>query len=115
MNDTPNYAVVAEPAIYTEQEMTIVRRELERFQELLETLRTDFNNYKHMIQDRAWNAKRILIDLDHNVATACSLHVLCNSNAMFLDGYNNARVSEVLHLLSIDNVAKLKSLQSSQE
>lgn len=114
MNDTPNYAVVAEPAIYTEAEMQIIVDKLQDANERLETLRTDFNNYRAIGQERGWNLQRFLTELNHNSETALKLHNLCHNNSAFMAGYNNARVSDVLHLLTEDNIAKLKELKESQ-
>lgn len=115
MNDTPNYAVIAEPAIYTEQEMKVVVDKLQDANERLEKLRTDFNNYRSMMQDRAWEAQRIFLDIDRNVQAAEQLHFLIGNSATFMEGYNHVRVTEVLFLLTEDNIAKLKELKESQE
>lgn len=115
MNDSTNYAVVAEPAIYTEQEMKIIRFELDQAHETIKTLRGDFNNYRSMMQDRAWKAQGIFLGIDRNVQAAEQLHFLISNSATFMEGYNNARVSEVLSLLTQDNIAKLKELKESQD
>ena len=104
----------AEPAIYTEQEMKIVLDKLQDANERLETLRTDFNNYREMMHERGYNARNILFDIDRNVETARNLHLLCSNTETFMTGYNNARVSEVLQLLTEDNILKLKNLKESQ-
>jgi len=118
MNDSSNignYALNAEPAIFTQQEMTIARMEISRLNDELDTLRSEFNLYRRKIEDRGWNAKRILDDLTMNVETMRLLHRLCDNNAAFTEGYNNARVSEVLSLLTEDNTTKLHNLQFPQE
>jgi len=115
MNDSTNYAVNAEPAIYTQQEMTVVRMEISRLNDELDTVRSEFNVYRRKIEDRGWNAKRILDSLTMNVETMRLLHRLCDNNAVFSEGYNNARVSEVLSLLTEDNTTKLHDLQFPPE
>ena len=112
--NTCNYAIEAEPAIYTEQEMKIVLDKLQDANERIETLRTDFNNYREMMHERGYNARNILFDIDRNVETARNLHLLCSNTETFMTGYNNARVSEVLQLLTEDNILKLKNLKESQ-
>ena len=114
MNDTPNYAVVAEPAIYTEQEMKVVVDKLQDANERLVTLGTDFDNYRARAQERKWNLQRILVEINRNSEIALKLHNLRVNNAAFMEGYNNARVAEVLDLLTEDNIAKLKELKESQ-
>lgn len=120
MNDTNDtmerpYALLSEPAIYTEAEMKIMVDKLQDANERLETLRTDFNNYRAMMQERAWKAQGIFLGIDRNVQAAEQLHFLIGNSATFMEGYNNARVAEVLFLLTEDNIAKLKELKESQE
>lgn len=106
--NTCNYAIEADPALYTEQEVQKIREELE-------TLRIDFNNYRALMQERKWNLQHILADTNRNLEIALKLHNLCVNSASFIEGYNNARVLEVLHLLTEDNLAKLKNLKESQD
>ena len=108
------YALLSEPAIYTEAEMQIMVDKLQDANERLETLRTDFNNYRAIAQERGWNLQRILVEINRNSEIALKLHNLRVNNAAFMEGYNNARVAEVLHLLTEDNIAKLKELKESQ-
>lgn len=107
MSDSENYALNTNPAIYTEAEMQHVR-------DALETLRNDFNNYRTMMQERGWNAQRIINHIDHNVVTMQHLQVLCNTNPIFSDGYNHKQVSDMLCTLTDDNISKLKALRESQ-
>ena len=113
-NEKP-YALTCDPPCYTEQEMNTIRFELDQAHETIKTLRTDFNNYRAMMQDRAWKAQGIFLGIDRNVQAAEQLHFLVGNSATFMEGYNNARVAEVLFLLTEDNIAKLKELKESQE
>ena len=113
-NERP-YALTCDPPCYTETEMKIVRMEITRLHDELDTVRTEFNDYRRKIEDRGWNAKRILDELTMNVETMRLLHRLCDNNAVFSEGYNNARVSEVLSLLTEDNTTKLHNLQFPPE
>ena len=115
MNDSTNYAVTAEPTIYTVAEMKVVRDELNISNGIIESLRSQFFDYKYKIQDKGWKAQSIVLDLDRNIQAAEQLHLLCGNSETFMEGYNNARTSEVLFLLTQDNMLKLKELKELQE
>ena len=115
MNDSTNYAVTAEPTIYTEAEMKVVRDELNISNGIIESLRSKFFDYKYKIQDKGWKVQNIVLDLDRNVKVAEQLHLLCGNSATFMEGYNNERTSEVLFLLTQDNMLKLKELKELHE
>ena len=107
MNDSENYALNAKPAIYTEAEMQHVR-------DTFKSLQTDFNNYRTMMQDRAWDAGRIITEITHNVETERQLQTLCTNNSVFSQDYNRAQVRDVLLILNDDNLTKLKLLIETQ-
>jgi hypothetical protein len=109
MNDNHEkpYALTCEPSIYTEKEMQIMFTKLE-------TLKTDFDYYRTTMQDRAWDAKRILTEIRHNVETERQLQILCTNNSVFSQDYNRARVRDVLLILNDDNINKLKLLEETQ-
>ena len=107
MSDSENYALNAKPPIYTETEMEIMFTKLN-------TLQTDFNNYRTMMQDRAWDAGRIITEIRHNVETERQLQILCTNNSVFSQDYNRARVRDVLLILNDDNINKLKLLIETQ-
>lgn len=106
MSDS-NYALSAEPTIYTEAEMQQVK-------DALEALKTDFNDYRTMMQNRRWNAERIINYIDHNVITMQHLQILCNTNPIFLNGYTHKQVFDMLCTLTDDNISKIKALRESQ-
>jgi len=95
--------------------MKVVRDELNKANEIIESLRSQFFDYKYKIQDKGWKVQTILLDIDRNVKVAEQLHFLCGNSATFMEGYNNARTSEVLFLLTQDNMLKLKELKELQE
>lgn len=108
MSDSENYALNAKPAIYTEAEMQQAKDDLE-------TLKTDFNQYRTMMQNRRWNAERIINYIDHNVITMQHLQTLCDTNPIFADGYNHKQILYTLCTLTDDNISKIKALRESQE
>lgn len=107
MSDSENYALNAKPLIYTEAEMEIMVTKLD-------TLQTDFNNYRTMMQDRAYDAERIIKEIRRNVETERQLQILCLDNPIFSQDYNRTQVQGVLLILNDDNLTKLKLLIETQ-
>lgn len=107
MSDSENYALNAKPPIYTEAEMEIMVTKLD-------TLQNDFNYYRTTMQDRKWDARRLITNITQNVETVRQLQILCRNNSVFSQDYNRARVGDLLLILNDDNIDKLKQLEETQ-